>query len=167
MHVTRDVHFDEKNIYNRKGLTPCDFEEEEWAPNNDDLFVNPITLISNGDTPDPWDLPIPKPVPHSIYSMPPATPPGGANGDNNDDNEEEPGIFESIEYVTLEESTIQGEQFSEPPPLPSKEADNLNENVISRCRKAEATTSSEPICHSEQIAERIAESSQESTEYYP
>ena len=56
-----------------KGLTPCNFEEEEWAPNNDDLFVDPTTLISNEDTPDLWDLPIPKPTPHSIYSTPLAT----------------------------------------------------------------------------------------------
>ena len=53
VHVTRDVHFDEKNIYDCKGLIPCNFEEEEWAPNDNDLFMDPITLISNEDTPDP------------------------------------------------------------------------------------------------------------------
>ena len=109
VHVTCDVHFNKKNIYDCKGLTPRNFEEEEWAPNDDDLFMDPTTFVSNEDTPDPWDLPIPKPAPHSIYFTPLATPLGGDNGDNDDDNEEEPGIFENMEYATRGELTIQGE----------------------------------------------------------
>ena len=85
VYVIRDIHFDELHIYNKKGLLPVDFENEKWAPSNDELFVDITQLIlSNNKTPDDaWDIPIPRPT--DAYGTPPYTPLGGADntGDTN------------------------------------------------------------------------------------
>ena len=40
VHITQDAHFDELHMYNKKGLLSADFEDEEWAPSDDALFVD-------------------------------------------------------------------------------------------------------------------------------
>ena len=40
VHIRQDVHFDELHTYDKKELLPADFEDKEWAPDDDKLFVN-------------------------------------------------------------------------------------------------------------------------------
>ena len=55
IHVTRDVSFDENNIYDRKRLRLVDYDNEEWVSNDDELFIdlaNLIVVSNNSDDDD-------------------------------------------------------------------------------------------------------------------
>ena len=52
IHVTRDVSFDENNIYDRKELRLVDCDDEKWAFNNDELFIDLANLIVASDNSD-------------------------------------------------------------------------------------------------------------------
>ena len=45
IHVTRDVSFDENNIYDRKELRIVDCDDEKWTFNDDEFFIDLANLI--------------------------------------------------------------------------------------------------------------------------
>ena len=52
IHVTRDVNFDENNIYDRKRLRLVDCDDEKWVFNDDELFIDLADLIVVSDSDD-------------------------------------------------------------------------------------------------------------------
>ena len=55
IHVTRDVNFDENNIYDRKEFRLVDCDDEKWVFNDDELFIdlaNLIVVLINSDDDD-------------------------------------------------------------------------------------------------------------------
>ena len=52
--VTRDAHFDEAHLYDRKDLKPQEFADDEWHKKDDELFADPTDILDASEPTPEW-----------------------------------------------------------------------------------------------------------------
>ena len=103
VHCTRDVQFDEKNVYDRKGLRPVDVDDEEWAEDDDKDFADADDYINDSSDDD---VPPPRRIGFKSNRKDYITPPATLSPENSDESDDDTilGGLETVEFARPSEA---------------------------------------------------------------